>query len=63
MNKVWTLCESDKSFFISDNPVVLHNSINKNEFVGTLGLDSYGIEIYLPLSASLTLCIFCEKFF
>jgi len=63
MNKVWTLCESDKSFFISDNPVVLHNSINKNEFVGTLGLDSYGIEIYLPLSASLTLCIFCEKVF
>lgn len=63
MNKVWDLCESDKSFFISDNPVVLQNTINRSEIMGTLGLDCYGIEIYLPLSHSLTLCMFCEKIF
>jgi hypothetical protein len=63
MNKVWVLCESDRSFYISDNPVVLQNSTNTNELIGSLGLDSYGIEIYLPLSPSLTLCMFCEKMF
>lgn len=63
MNKVWMLCESDNSFYISDNPVVLQNSTYTNELTGSLGLDSRGIEIYLPLSPSLTLCLFCEKMF
>ena len=63
MKKVWMLCESDNSFLISDNPVTLINTTDKSENRGTLGLDSYGIEIYLPLSPSLTLCLFCEKFF
>ena len=63
MNKVWMLNESNSSFLISDNPVTLQNTTDKSEIRGTLGLDSYGIEIYLPLSPSLSLCLFCEKLF
>lgn len=61
-NKVWFLGESEKLFYSSDNPVVLQNSVNSNELRGTLGLDSYGIEIYLPISDSLLLCCCCEKY-
>lgn len=60
-NKVWFLGQSDKLFYTSDNPVVLQNSSNQSTIRGTLGLDSYGIEIYMPLSDSLILCMFCEK--
>tara|TARA_R110002110_G_scaffold199752_6_gene410534 strand:- start:845 stop:1696 length:852 start_codon:yes stop_codon:yes gene_type:complete len=63
MNKVWMLSESNNSFYISDNPVTLQNTTDMSEIRGTLGLDSFGIEIYLPISPSLTLCLFCEKFF
>lgn len=63
MNKVWMLSESNNSFLISDNPVTLQNTTDISEIRGTLGLDSFGIEIYLPLSPSLTLCLFCEKYF
>ncbi|MHC5202187.1 DUF4238 domain-containing protein [Myroides sp. LJL119] len=60
-NKVWFLGQSDKLFYTSDNPVVLQNIINKSTIRGTIGLDSYGIEIYMPLSDSVILCMFCEK--
>jgi len=63
MNKVWTLTKSDGNFYISDNPVTLQNSMEMSEIRGTLGVDSYGIEIYFPLSPSITLCMFCEKMF
>lgn len=63
MNKVWMLSESNNEFLISDNPATLQNSTNKSKTRGTLGLDSYGIEIYLPISPSLTICLFCEKIF
>lgn len=63
MNKVWMLSESNDEFIISDNPVTLQNTTDKSEIRGTLGLDSYGIEIYLPISPSLTICLFCEKLF
>ncbi|PVW13337.1 DUF4238 domain-containing protein [Marixanthomonas spongiae] len=63
MNKVWMLSESNNSFYISDNPVALQNSTDTSKVRGTLGLQSFGIEIYLPLSPSLTLCLFCEKLF
>ena len=62
-NKVWMLCESNNAFLISDNPVTLQNSTNTSDIIGTLGLDCFGIEIYLPISPSLTLCLFCEKTF
>lgn len=63
MNKVWMLSESNNEFLISDNPVTLQNTTDRSEIRGTLGLDSYGIEIYLPISPSLTICLFCEKLF
>ena len=63
MRKVWMLCASNDSFLISDNPVTLQNTINTSKIRRTLGIDSPGIEIYLPLSPSLTICIFCEKLF
>ena len=63
MNKVWMLCESNNSFLISDNPVTLQNTTDTSKIRGTLGLDSFGIEIYLPISPSITLCLFCEKLF
>ena len=63
LKKIWVLYESNNSFLISDNPVTLQNVINTNKHRGTLGIDSPGIEIYLPLSPSLTICMFCEKFF
>ncbi len=63
INKVWMLSESNNSFLLSDNPVTLQNTTDISKIRGTLGLDSYGIEIYLPLSPSITLCLFCEKLF
>ncbi len=62
-NKVWHLAECNESFYTSDNPVTLQNTTDKSDIRGTLGLDSFGIEIYFPLSPSLTLCFFCEKVF
>lgn len=60
-NKIWFLGESEKLFYCSDHPVVLQNSSVQDSLRGTLGLDSYGIEIYMPISDSLILCMFCEK--
>lgn len=60
-NKVWGLCEGDNSFIISDNPVVIQNSNVNSKYHSVVGLDSFGVEIYLPLTPSLTLCLFCEK--
>lgn len=59
--KVWQLYESNNSFFISDNPVTKQNDTIKSKYRGTLGFDSPGVEFYLPLSSSFTLCLFCEK--
>lgn len=61
LNKTWVLAESNEEFFISDNPVVFQNSTNNRAERGNLGLETQGIEIYLPLSSSLILCMFCNK--
>ncbi len=45
-----------KPFYISDNPVVLHNLVAPRQ----LRLDSPGIEVYLPISPSLALCFMCR---
>ncbi len=63
LKKIWHLVESKGEFYISDNPVVRQNTIDRNEERGTLGLDCYGIEIYLPLSPSFVIALFCEKVF
>jgi len=61
LNKTWILAESSNSFYLSDNPLVLQNSTNNQQHRGNLGLESLGIEIYMPLSSSLLLCLFCNK--
>lgn len=62
-NKVWCIGKSncESLFYSSDNPVVLQNSSVHSEHRGVLGLDSHGVEIYLPLNSKLILCFFCEK--
>lgn len=51
---------SSENFYISDNPVVLWNN---NDFgvYGNLGLLCRGIEIYMPLSSTITLAFFCPS--
>ncbi|VAQ96851.1 Uncharacterised protein [Klebsiella pneumoniae] len=62
LNKDWYLFETtaDHPFYVSDNPVVLQNS---NDFApyGNLGLAVRGIEIYLPLSSTLMLALYCPS--
>jgi Protein of unknown function (DUF4238) len=60
-NKTWILAESNSEFYLSDNPVVLQNIIHAREHRGNLGLESLGIEIYLPLSCSVVLGLFCSR--
>jgi hypothetical protein len=58
-NKVCFLLETKISdpFFVSDNPIALHN---QNDFgpYGNLGLAVPGIEIYFPITSTLTLTFF-----
>src|SRR5699024_1203978 len=56
LEKSWILFETTKEnpFFISDNPVTLYNSINK-DVRSNLGIALEGIEIYIPLSSTITL--------
>jgi hypothetical protein len=49
-------------FFIGDNPVTLQNNTQpKGPLRGNLGLAVRGIEIYLPVSSTLTLAFFCRS--
>ena len=65
-NKVCLLLETDMSdpFFVSDNPIALHN---ENDFrpYGNLGLAVPGIELYFPITSTLTLTFWdtsvCER--
>ena len=61
-NKSWLLFQTSNKnpFYISDNPIALQN---KKDFglYGNIGLAVQGIEIYFPLSKSLTLAFFCPS--
>lgn len=61
-NKSWLLYETtDKDpFYISDNPVTLHNDIDMGPY-GNLGLASKGIQVHLPISSTLTLAFTCPS--
>jgi hypothetical protein len=48
----------ENAFYIGDNPVVLFNMEEKT-FRGNLGLESKGIQIYMPLSSTLTIAALC----
>lgn len=62
LSKDWYLMETspEHPFYISDNPVVLENY---NDFgpYGNLGLAVRGIRIYLPLSSTLMLAMYCPS--
>jgi hypothetical protein len=49
-------------FHTSDAPIVRFNPI-KSEHYGTLGLLSKGIQVYMPLSSSLVLQMYHEKYY
>jgi Protein of unknown function (DUF4238) len=61
LSKSWLLYTTSHkhAFYISDSPVVMHNTVNQNPYRGTLGLAVPGIEIYLPLSGTLCLGFLC----
>lgn len=62
LEKCWILFETTKEnpFFISDNPVSLYNSIEMKGY-GNLGIALEGIEIYIPLSSTITLGLICPS--
>lgn len=62
MNKDWVLFEttSNNPFYISDNPITLHND-KKDSSRGNLGLLSEGVQIHLPISSTLTLAFYCPS--
>lgn len=64
LNKAWMLFETTetKPFYISDNPVTMHNDYDMKPY-GSLGLEVKGIQVYLPLSSTLTLGLICPSIF
>lgn len=48
-----------RRFYLSDNPVTIHNSRPHDGFYGNMGLACEGIEIYMPLTSDLQLCAWC----
>lgn len=61
-NKVWFLAKTTPThpFHISDNPVTLQNHNDLGPY-GNLGFAVRGIQIYLPLSSTRTLCMWCTS--
>ena len=61
--KDFLLLEAPKGrqFYLSDNPVTIHNSQPRDGFFGNMGLACKGIEIYMPLTADLQLCAWCPS--
>jgi len=50
-----------RQFYLSDNPVTIHNSQPQDGFYGNMGLACEGIEIYMPLTSDLQLCAWCPS--
>lgn len=50
-----------RCFYLSDNPVTIHNSQPSEGFFGNMGLACEGIEIYMPLTSDLQLCAWCPS--
>jgi len=61
-DRSWILFKSTDSlkYYISDNPITLHNE-NDYGVMGSLGLAVKGIEIYFPISPTLSLGIYDES--
>lgn len=62
MDKVWFLASTSRKapFIIGDHPLALQNSIDMSP-CGNLGLGVRGIEIYLPLSPTRALVMWCTS--
>lgn len=60
--KKWVLLRTKRTnpFYISDNPISLQNTKGLPGR-GSIGLAVKGIEIYLPLSSTLTLAMYCPS--
>lgn len=50
-----------RRFYLSDNPVTIHNSQPQDGFWSNMGLLCEGIEIYMPLTSDLQLCAWCPS--
>lgn len=62
LGKEWVLFETtpDRPFYISDNPVTMYNETEFADRSNT-GIALLGIQIYLPLSATLMLAMICPS--
>jgi hypothetical protein len=61
MNKNWILLkDQNDSFYIGDSPVTLHNDERDGAY-GNIGFAIKGIQIYLPISPSLTMAFMCPS--
>lgn len=58
LKKDWMLARNDSAlpFYISDNPITLHNALH-----GPLGFGAKGVEINFPISPKLTLTLYCSE--
>lgn len=63
IDKTWLLIKTEDStpFYISDHPVTLQNYLHRG-LRGNLGIGVKGIEIYMPLSKTLTLAMLCPTY-
>ena len=63
LDKKWLLYETTESnpFYISDNPVVRQNHKDFGPLWGNLGLAVTGIEVYFPLTKTLSLAMLCTS--
>jgi hypothetical protein len=63
IEKSWVLYRtpSQHTFYISDNPIALQNTMNQDPLRGTLGVAVPGIEIYFPISGTVCLGFLCAS--
>jgi hypothetical protein len=63
LDKKWLLYETSESnpFYISDNPVVRQNHKDYGPIWGNLGMAVTGIEVYFPLTKTLSLAMLCRS--
>lgn len=51
----------NRCFYLSDNPVTLHNDDPNDGLYGNIGLSVKGIQIYVPLSSRIMLAAWCPS--
>jgi Short chain fatty acids transporter len=62
LNKDWYPLETkpEHPLYVSDNPVVPENRTEFGPY-GNIGLTVFGIQMYLPLSSTLMLAMYCPS--